>query len=225
MWPVRLCRRRASAPTGSCTRWKCRAWLAGDPPCQAGERAATRGEVIGAEALIRWQQPERGLLPPIEFLPHLHGSPLEQLFGEWVIKTALNQIETWCRLGLEMKVSVNISANHLLQADFCSYLAQALARHADIRPALLELEVLETAAIDDMQQAVDILQCCRNLGVKFSLDDFGTGYSSLAYLRKLPVDTLKIDQSFVRDMLTNPDDLSIVHGGIELAAAFHRRGR
>lgn len=181
------------------------------------------GEVIGAEALIRWQHPERGLLPPSDFLPHLQGSPLEQVFGEWVIETALQQIEAWARLGLDMKVSVNVSADHLLQSDFCSHLAQTLARHADTSPSLLELEVLETAAISDMQQAVDIMHGCKNLGVDFSLDDFGTGYSSLTYLRKLPVDTLKIDQSFVRDMLSNPDDMSIVHAVIDLAAAFHRQ--
>jgi EAL domain-containing protein (putative c-di-GMP-specific phosphodiesterase class I) len=95
--------------------------------------------------------------------------------------------------------------------------------HPEAKPSSLELEVLETAAIGDMQQAIDIMQCCRKLGVSFSLDDFGTGYSSLTYLRKLPVDTLKIDQTFVRDMLTDPDDLSIVQGVVELAAAFHRR--
>ncbi len=181
------------------------------------------GAVIGAEALIRWQHPERGLLLPGEFLPHLQGSPLEQVFGEWVIETALQQVEAWARLGLDMKVSVNISADHLLQSDFSSRLARTLARHEDTNPSLLELEVLETAAIGDMQQAVDIMQDCKSLGVGFSLDDFGTGYSSLTYLRKLPVDTLKIDQSFVRDMLGNPDDLSIVHAVVDLAAAFHRQ--
>ena len=181
------------------------------------------GEVIGAEALIRWQHPERGLLAPAEFLPHLRGGSQEQLFGEWVIDTALNQIETWLQAGLAMKVSVNISAHHLLQANFSARLEQALRRHGGIDPAYLELEVLETAAIGDMQEAVEILQRCKNLGVRFSLDDFGTGYSSLTYLRKLPVDTLKIDQSFVRDMLSDPDDLSIVQGVIELALAFNRR--
>ena len=181
------------------------------------------GEVIGAEALIRWQHPQRGLLLPNEFLPHLHGSPLEQLFGEWVMATALTQIEAWNGQGLDMKVSVNVSANHLLQPDFCVRLAQVLSMHPEAKPSSLELEVLETAAIGDMQQAIDIMQCCRKLGVSFSLDDFGTGYSSLTYLRKLPVDTLKIDQTFVRDMLSNPDDLSIVQGVVELAAAFRRR--
>jgi EAL domain-containing protein (putative c-di-GMP-specific phosphodiesterase class I) len=181
------------------------------------------GAVTGAEALIRWQQPQRGLLSPAEFLPHLDGSHLEGLFGEWVIDTALAQMRSWRALGLDIKVSVNISANHLQQPDFCDHLGQALAKYPDIAPACLELEVLETAALADMQQAVEILERCMELGVRFSLDDFGTGYSSLTYLRKLPVDTLKIDQSFVRDMLSDPDDLGIVRGIIELAKVFNRQ--
>jgi diguanylate cyclase (GGDEF)-like protein/PAS domain S-box-containing protein len=181
------------------------------------------GQVIGAEALIRWQHPVRGLLAPAEFLPHLNGSPLEAPLGEWVIATALAQMRNWKGLGLHAKVSVNISANHLLQPDFCARLTHALARYPDVEPAMLELEVLETAAIGDMQHAVEILQSCTELGVRFALDDFGTGYSSLTYLRKLPVHTLKIDQSFVRDMLVDPVDLGIVRGIIELAGIFGRQ--
>jgi diguanylate cyclase (GGDEF)-like protein/PAS domain S-box-containing protein len=181
------------------------------------------GQVIGAEALIRWLHPVRGLLAPAEFLPQLNGSALEAPLGEWVIATALAQMRSWKVLGLHTRVSVNISANHLLQSDFCARLTQALARYPDIEPSQLELEVLETAAIGDMQHAVEALQACTALGVRFALDDFGTGYSSLTYLRKLPVHTLKIDQSFVRDMLVDPDDLGIVRGTIELANIFGRQ--
>jgi diguanylate cyclase (GGDEF)-like protein len=181
------------------------------------------GEVVGTEALVRWQHPTRGLLPPSEFLNELNGSHLEARLGEWVIETALQQLRSWQALGLLTRVSVNISANHLLRADFCERLAQALARYPDVSAAQLELEVLETAAIGEMHQAVDILLACRNLGVRFALDDFGTGYSSLTYLRQLPVHTLKIDQSFVRDMLVDPDDLGIVRGIIELAKVFGRQ--
>lgn len=181
------------------------------------------GEIIGVEALIRWQHPQRGLLTPGEFLTHIQGSELERQFGEWVIETALCQLELWAGQALPRQISVNISANHLLQEDFCDQLESALQRHPTIAPEQLELEVLETAAIEDMQHAVDILQRCIALGVRFSLDDFGTGYSSLTYLRKLPVHTLKIDQSFVRDMLVDPDDLGIVRGVIELAETFHRQ--
>ena len=180
------------------------------------------GEVIGAEALIRWRHPERGLLSPMAFLPQLQGSDLEQPLGEWVIEAALRQIEQWAEAGLAMKVSVNVSANHLMRPDFCERLAFRLAQHPSVSPSSLELEVLETAAIADIEQAVGILNECLALGVCFSLDDFGTGYSSLTYLRRLPVTMLKIDQSFVRDMLSNLEDLGIVQGVIQLAAAFHR---
>jgi EAL domain-containing protein (putative c-di-GMP-specific phosphodiesterase class I) len=118
---------------------------------------------------------------------------------------------------------VNVSADHLLAPDFSDRLEHALAQHPRVRAADLELEVLETAAIEDMEQAVAILHRCMALGVAFSLDDFGTGYSSLSYLRKLPVHTLKIDQSFVRNMLTDAEDLGIVRSVIELADVFHRQ--
>jgi len=180
------------------------------------------GEMVGVEALIRWQHPQRGLVPPAEFLPFIDGSNLEKPLGEWVIRTALAQAATWSRLGSALNVSVNISAAHLLQPDFYDNLKSVLEQHGQVSATLLELEVLETAALSDMDLAVAMLQRCSALGVKFALDDFGTGYSSLTYLRKLPVDLLKIDQSFVRNMLTNAEDLSIVEGVIRLAGAFKR---
>ena len=180
------------------------------------------GTVTGAEGLIRWRHPQRGLIAPGEFLPVLQGSDLEPLVGEWVIDTALAQIVGWQAQGLSLPVSVNISPRHLLQPTFAERLAQALARHPRVDPKDLQLEVLETAAIADMQQAADILRHCMALGVNFALDDFGTGYSSLTYLRKLPAHTLKIDRSFVSDMLDDPEDLAIVRGVIDLAAAFDR---
>ncbi|HLA31369.1 MAG: hypothetical protein A2Y50_10680 [Pseudomonadales bacterium RIFCSPLOWO2_12_59_9] len=181
------------------------------------------GAIIGVEALIRWQNPEKGLLAPAEFLPHINGSRLEKPFGEWVINAALAQAASWYESGLNLVVSANVSASHLLQPDFYADLRTALARYPAFPASHFELEVLETAAIADIEQAVVILQQCRALGVHFALDDFGTGYSSLTYLRKLPVDTLKIDQSFVRDMLNDPDDLGIVEGVIRLAGAFNRQ--
>jgi len=181
------------------------------------------GQIVGVEALIRWQHPERGLLSPAEFLPAIDGSLLEKPFGEWVIQRALTQASTWLSAGTSIRVSVNVSARHLLQADFQSHLKQALQDRAEVNPAQFELEILESAAIGDIDLAVATLQQCRAMGVHFSLDDFGTGYSSLTHLRKLPVDMLKIDQSFVRGMLDNPDDLGIVEGVIRLAGAFHRQ--
>ena len=180
------------------------------------------GDIVSVEALIRWRHPESGLLPPAEFLPHIYGSNLEQPLGNWVISHALAQAEIWHKTGLPISVSINVSADHLLQPDFYQQLKKVLAQHPDVPASHIELEVLETAAIADMEQAVHILRQCRELGVRFALDDFGTGYSSLTYLRKLPVDTLKIDQSFVRDMLTDTDDFGIVEGVIQLANAFNR---
>jgi EAL domain-containing protein (putative c-di-GMP-specific phosphodiesterase class I) len=150
------------------------------------------------------------------------GSPLEQPVGEWVLRTALKQGACWAREGRDVSISVNISADHLLHGSFVSHLQTMLAEHPDMPPARLELEVLETAALADMEQAIAILLRCRELGVQFALDDFGTGYSSLTYLRQLPVDLLKIDQSFIRDILSDPDDRGIVEGIIRLAGACHR---
>lgn len=179
------------------------------------------GRVIGAEALIRWQHPERGLVAPGEFLPLIEDDEFMVRLSEWVIETALAQLEQWQAQGLTLGVSVNLPARHLQAADFPAFLAGALARHPAAAPALFELEVLESAALDDVVGASARMQQCRALGVRFALDDFGTGYASLAYLRRLPIDLLKIDQSFVRDMLQDPDDLAIVKGVIGLAAAFN----
>ena len=180
------------------------------------------GEVIGAEALIRWRHPERGLLAPAEFLGLLKGSSLELALGDWVIGSALNQVAAWRAMGLKLHVSINISADHLQQPDFAARLEAAIRRHPGVSGADLALEVLETAAIADMEHACRTLTACAALGVRIALDDFGTGYSSLTYFRRLPVDTLKIDQTFVHDMLDDPEDLGIVESVINLARAFNR---
>jgi EAL domain-containing protein (putative c-di-GMP-specific phosphodiesterase class I) len=181
------------------------------------------GSLVGVEALIRWQHPERGLLLPAEFLPQLHGSELEAAFGFWVLQSALEQVARWANAGLTINVSVNVSANHLLQPSFYPQLLSVLAQYPQVGAEQIEFEILESAAIADIGLAVDILHRCRALGVHFALDDFGTGYSSLTYLRQLPIDTLKIDQSFVRDMLSDPDDLGIVESVIQLASVFKRQ--
>lgn len=183
----------------------------------------TTGKVIGAEALIRWQHPERGLIAPAEFLPIIENQPISIELGEWVIDTALVQMTEWSAAGLHIPVSVNVSAHQLQQRDFVSRLSMLLAKHPDIQARDLELEVLETSALEDIASVSAIMRACREMGVSFALDDFGTGYSSLTYLKRLPVDMLKIDQSFIRGMLTDPDDLSIVRGVIDLANAFHRK--
>ena len=181
------------------------------------------GRVFGVEALIRWQDPERGLVAPGEFLPYIANvEAMERALGEWVLAQALAQLDQWLKRGLQIDMSVNISAHQLMHADFVDHLDSLLRRYPELPRARLELEILETAAIADMQRAIEVMQRCASLGIRFALDDFGTGYSSLTYLRKLPVDTLKIDQSFVRDMLVDPDDRAIVDGVIRLASAFNR---
>ncbi|MEW5788232.1 MAG: EAL domain-containing protein [Pseudomonadota bacterium] len=180
------------------------------------------GDLTGAEALLRWQHPERGLLAPGEFLHFLDGTDLAAELGEWVTEAALSQIERWNGDGLAITVSVNISPDHLQVPDFAARLGEALARHPTVASQQLELEILESAAIHDLEHASRTLLACLALGVRFALDDFGTGYSSLAYFRRLPVETLKIDQVFVRDMLDDPEDLGIVESVIRLAQAFNR---
>lgn len=180
------------------------------------------GEVVGAEALIRWQHPERGLLPPSEFLPIIEDRPLAVDIGDWVIRTVLAQMALWQQSGLNLVLSINIAARQMQQLNFAQHLQSLLAKHPELSPARLELEVLETSLLEDMAHACNVMNDCRELGIRFALDDFGTGYSSLTYLKRLPADVLKIDQSFVRDMLSDPDDLAIVEGVLGLASAFGR---
>jgi len=181
------------------------------------------GTVIGVEALIRWQHPQQGLLLPAAFLPVIEDHPLAVAVGEWVIDSALTQLERWRTIGLEIPISVNVGARQLQQADFVERLHEILAAHPHIRPGDLELEVLETSALADLARVSRIIDRCRELGVRFALDDFGTGYASLTYLKRLPVTQIKIDQSFIRDMLDDPDDLAILDGVLTLSTAFGRQ--
>ena len=140
-----------------------------------------------------------------------------------MLKTALQQMLAWQTAGFKMPVSVNISAYHLQQPDFVRQLSQLLEKHQDVRPADLELEVLETSALEDVKQISVIMKEASQLGVGFALDDFGTGYSSLTYLKRLPAGLLKIDRSFVCDLLVDEEDKALVEGVIRLAAAFQRQ--
>lgn len=180
-----------------------------------------RGRVIGAEALIRWQDPDLGLIMPAQFLSFIERNPSDIALGEWVIQEALRQIIEWRKAGLDLVVSVNISAHHLAQANFVSRLKLFLGT-CPVPAHCLEIEILETAALEDIGHITSLMAECHALGVDFALDDFGTGYSSLTYFKRLPATTLKIDQSFVRDMLHDSDDLAIVEGIVGLSRAFHR---
>ncbi len=178
------------------------------------------GKTMGAEALIRWQHPEQGLLFPAAFLPFAEDNNLMVELGDWVIETALDQLNAWNQLGLDLVISVNVSALQLQQPDFVSKLEQALRRRPGIRKGQLELEILESSIIHDMDSTRNVLNSCLLLGVGAALDDFGTGYSSLTYLKQIPAKTLKIDQSFVRNMLGHREDLGLVEGIISLAKIF-----
>ncbi|MCW8931875.1 MAG: EAL domain-containing protein [Gammaproteobacteria bacterium] len=180
------------------------------------------GSFIGVEALIRWQHPEKGLIGPGHFLPHVEYHDLIIEIGEWVIRKALTQLAFWLANGLRITVSVNISARQILQHDFVSLLKEILSEFPEIPLELLELEILESAALENTDHVARVIEQCRKIGIHFALDDFGTGYASLSYLRDIPADVLKIDQSFVFNLLEKRKDLALVEGIIGLATAFQR---
>jgi diguanylate cyclase (GGDEF)-like protein len=178
------------------------------------------GQVYGVEALIRWQHPHEGLLLPLEFLPKITESDIAVEIDFWVLEQALTQAQAWHSQQLPLSVSVNISARTLGHADFQTRLTELLSRFPLRAAHSLEIEILESVALDDISRVSAIMEQCRKLDIGFALDDFGTGYSSLLYLRHLPANILKIDQSFVRDMLYDPGDLTIIEGILGLADAF-----
>ncbi len=180
------------------------------------------GRVVGAEALIRWRHPSRGMLPPAAFLPHVEGTPDEIALGEWVVKQALAQQAAWMDAGIDLPVSINISPEHIQKSGFAEFLRAALANYPAQLAQRVELEILETSAIGDIEKVAAVMRECTQTGVSFSLDDFGTGYSSLTYFHQLPISVLKIDQNFVRHMLERVGDLEIVKGVIHLAQTLSR---
>ena len=181
------------------------------------------GNVFGLEALIRWIHPKKGLIAPLSFLPYVSGTKLDIKIGQWVINQALIDLDKWLKEGRVFEVSINISSHHLQSDHFVAKLESALAQYPAVAAKQLQLEILESHAIDDVKLIRDIIKRCQNtLGVNVALDDFGTGYSSLTHLRNLPANIIKIDQSFVRNVLIEPNDYSIIDGIISLAHAFNR---
>ncbi len=179
-----------------------------------------RGSVIGAEALARWHHPQRGLLAPGAFLHLIENTEVQALFGEWVTDTALGLIAGLHRAGLDLPISINISAEHLQHEGFADWMIHRIALQPEAPPHLLDMEITESAALYDIDHVADELERLRALGVTVSLDDFGTGYSSLAYLRRLPLDHIKLDRSFVHNMTTDAGDRAIVRGVIGLGESF-----
>ncbi|NOQ94056.1 MAG: EAL domain-containing protein, partial [Methylophaga sp.] len=181
------------------------------------------GKVFGVEALIRWLHPEKGLIPPMEFLPILEGTDLDITLGNWVIEQALMQLDSWKKQGIELEVSINISSHHLQSALFFTVLNDTLEKYADVSSQYLQLEILESSALGDVKAISQLIKTCQDeLGICVALDDFGTGYSSLTHMRNLSAQTIKIDQSFVRDILDDPNDYAIIDGIIGLAESFNR---
>lgn len=178
------------------------------------------GQVVSMEALIRWQHPELGLRSPASFLPLIENTDFAITLGEWVIRQAITQLAYWQSKGLDFSVSINLSPRHIIQHDFTQRLMQILSEGSAVLPQKLELEITETAAIEDVASVVRTMNSCKALGVSFALDDFGVGYSSLSYLRRLPVSVIKVDRSFVREMLVDSNDLAMVAGVISLGRDF-----
>ncbi|SBS31823.1 Phytochrome-like protein cph2 [Marinomonas spartinae] len=172
----------------------------------------------GVEALIRWNHPNNGLLYPGDFAEALEHPTTGIVIGGWVLEEALRQLAIWGRD--DLVVSVNIAPAHLLSSGFVQQLDQLLQNMPNISPKLLEIEILETVSMADIHRAVEVVKACCELGVRVALDDFGTGYSSLNYLKKLPLNTLKIDKSFIQNILSNQDDRAIVACVAELSQAF-----
>ncbi|CAG1021019.1 partial putative signaling protein, partial [Methylococcales bacterium] len=178
------------------------------------------GKVVGVEALIRWNHPILGLLPPSEFMPLLEHDNLIITVGEWVINEALRQLAEWKKAGIDLKISVNVAARQLHQERFVVQLKALIGNYdADITNRLI-IEIVETTALEDITLVSETIRQCRELNIQFAIDDFGTGFSSLAHLKHLRVGELKIDKSFVFSMLHNPEDLAIVSGVIGLGASF-----
>jgi diguanylate cyclase (GGDEF)-like protein/PAS domain S-box-containing protein len=182
----------------------------------------TEARALGAEALVRWIHPTRGTVSPLQFIPIAEESSLIVEIGNWVLATACAQLAQWHRAPARrhLTLAVNVSARQFHQVDFVPALAALLARH-DFAPQRLKLELTESVVLNDVAEIVTRMLTLRELGVSLSMDDFGTGYSSLAYLKQLPLDQIKIDQSFVRDISTDPTDAVMVKTIIDLARNFH----
>jgi EAL domain-containing protein (putative c-di-GMP-specific phosphodiesterase class I) len=175
------------------------------------------GEVIGAEALVRWLHPERGMIPPGKFIPVAEESGLILPIGDWVLKKACTQLVAWAQdpATAGLTLAVNVSAHQFRQPDFVAQV-MAIVERSGVQPARLKLELTESMLVKDVEDVIGKMSQLQARGVGFSLDDFGTGYSSLSYLKRLPLDQLKIDQSFVRDLLSDPNDMAIARTVVSL---------
>jgi diguanylate cyclase (GGDEF)-like protein/PAS domain S-box-containing protein len=181
------------------------------------------GRISGVEALLRWHRPGYGMVFPSEFVPVMEDTGLIVRVGAWVIDAACRQIAQWSAAGVrEMRVAVNVSSRQFVEGDLEGEIRRALERHR-VEPGLLELELTESALMSNAEHTIKVLGNLKRLGISIAIDDFGTGYSSLAYLKRFPIDKLKIDIAFVRDVTTNPDDAAIAVAVIGMAHSLHMR--
>lgn len=183
-------------------------------------KVSEKGDVIGLEALIRWLHPTKGKISPAEFIPIAEDSHLIIDIGKWVVHSALQQLQEWDDAGIARRVSVNISGHQLMASDFTTFVQQALTQYR-VAPSLLEIEITEGIFIHDIEGCIEVLTAVKSLGIRVSVDDFGTGYSSLNYLRRLPIDILKIDRTFVRECNAIAEDREICAAIINLAQSMN----
>jgi EAL domain-containing protein (putative c-di-GMP-specific phosphodiesterase class I) len=179
------------------------------------------GRVNSAEALIRWRHPQRGLVPPNDFISIADECGLLDAIGEWVLFEACRQAKAWQREGLRpLRVAVNLAPSQFRLTNLLDQIRRALEASA-LNPQFLEVELTESAVMSDAEESIRILEAISRMGVLVSVDDFGTGYSSMSYLRRFPIDKLKIDRCFVEQMTRRPEDASIVQAIISLAHSLH----
>jgi diguanylate cyclase (GGDEF)-like protein/PAS domain S-box-containing protein len=179
------------------------------------------GRITGVEALLRWRRPGFGLVMPAEFVPVMEETGMIVRVGSWAIDAACRQIAAWSAGGAgDIRVAVNVSSRQFVEGDLEADIRAALARH-QVDPGLLELELTESALMSNTEHTIEVLNHLKALGIRIAIDDFGTGYSSLAYLKRFPIDKLKIDIAFVRDVTTNPDDAAIALAIISMAHSLH----
>ena len=179
------------------------------------------GRIAGTEALLRWHRPGYGLVYPAEFVPVMEETGLVVRVGDWIIDEACRQIAAWNAAGVrDVRVAVNVSSRQFVEGDLEGVVRSALERHG-VEPGLLELELTESALMSNAEHTTEVLERLKALGIRIAIDDFGTGYSSLAYLKRFPIDKLKIDIAFVRDIVNNPDDAAIALAIISMAHSLH----
>ena len=175
------------------------------------------GRITGMEALVRWQQPAKGLIPPAQFIPLDEETGLIVPIGEWVLKTACARNKSWQEQELPpLRIAVNLSARQFAHERLLQDVERVL-NETGLDPALLELEITESMVMHDPERTVTLLRKLKSMGVSISIDDFGTGYSSLNYLKRFPIDSVKIDRSFIRDIPGNSDDVAITRAIIAMA--------